>query len=312
MVQNKIVLTIPAFNEARYILETLRSVAAQTTRDFGVLISDNASTDGTEQICREFVAQDSRFRYVRHATNMGAAANFQYCLDNAECEYFMWCGAHDVLAPNFLERTAALLDVDRATAIAFGRRVRINEASSQLPGVDFKYVYDFSDHPLLRYVQSICWLKECTIVNGLLRRAHLAGVVVRPVLAADHVVLSHLLWFGQVRYDLDTWYGRRFFEKRADSQSERVTGSALPAAAKQAAQDYANIAKTYGEDMKSLATAGFPQHRAIHELITRIAVGRHAPDRSTHFVYLAAYRLLLAGVRFTAGDKRHLSVPESA
>jgi O-antigen biosynthesis protein len=312
MVQHKIVLTIPVFNEVRYILETLRSVAAQTLTDFRVLISDNASTDGSEQICREFSAQDRRFHYVRQATNVGAAANFQYCLDNAECEYFMWCGAHDVLAPNFLERTATLLDVDNATAIAFARRVRINEASSHLPDMDFKYLYEFSDDPLLRYVQSICWLKECTIVNGLLRRAHLADVVVQPVLAADHVILGHLLWFGQVRYDFDTWYGRRFFEKRADSQLERVTGSAQPAAGEQSASGYANVGKAYREDMQSLVAAGFPQWRAIHELITRIAVGRYAPDRTSSVVYSAAHRLLSAGVYFKAGNKRPTSVPESA
>jgi O-antigen biosynthesis protein len=311
MVQHKIVLTIPVFNEARYILETLHSVAAQTTRDFKVLISDNASTDRTEQICREFSAQDIRFHYVRQATNLGAAANFQFCLDNAECKYFMWCSAHDVLAPDFLERTARLLDVDSTTAIAFARRVRINEASLHLPDVDSKYLYEFSDQPLLRYVQSICWLKECTIVNGLLRRARLDDVVFHPVFAADHVILSHLLWFGQVRYDLETWYGRRFFEARAHSRVERVIGSA-PGAAAQSAHAYANVAKAYGEDMKSLAAAGFPQHRAIHELIHRIVVGRFAPDRMNRLVYLAAHRLLSASVQFRAGDKRHLSVAESA
>jgi glycosyltransferase involved in cell wall biosynthesis len=109
---------MPVYNGAKFIREALDSLLAQTFTDFELIISDNASTDGTEAICREYAAKDVRVRYVRQAQNRGAIANFQYVLDEAVGGYFMWAAADDVWGLSWIE---TLLPISAAgQCIAFG------------------------------------------------------------------------------------------------------------------------------------------------------------------------------------------------
>ena len=86
---------MPVYNGEKYIREALDSLLAQTFTDFELIISDNASTDDTGVICREYAARDPRVRYVRQSENRGAMANFQPVLDKARDEYFMWAAANN-------------------------------------------------------------------------------------------------------------------------------------------------------------------------------------------------------------------------
>lgn len=94
---------MPVFNGEKYIREALDSLLAQTFTDFELIISDNASTDGTEAICREYVKKDPRIRYVRQPENRGGAANFWFLLDEAWSEYFIWAACDDIRSHDYLE-----------------------------------------------------------------------------------------------------------------------------------------------------------------------------------------------------------------
>jgi glycosyltransferase involved in cell wall biosynthesis len=88
---------VPVFNGARYLSQALESALAQEYSPIEVIISDDASSDGTEMICREFIAADPRVRYLRTSTNIGASANFKRVLDEANGLYFTWLAQDDVL-----------------------------------------------------------------------------------------------------------------------------------------------------------------------------------------------------------------------
>jgi glycosyltransferase involved in cell wall biosynthesis len=105
-------LGMPVYNGKAFIREALNSLLAQTFTDVELIISDNASTDETEIICREYADKDARIRYVRQAENRGAAANFQFVLNEAGGEYFMWVAADDLQSPNFLESLVSALEED--------------------------------------------------------------------------------------------------------------------------------------------------------------------------------------------------------
>jgi len=114
----KVSIGMPVYNGEAFIREALDSLLAQTFTDFELIISDNASTDGTEAICREYAAKDARIRYVRQAENRGGIPNFQFVLDEAVGEYFMWAAADDVWLPNFIQHCRLLLDEDRSAEMA--------------------------------------------------------------------------------------------------------------------------------------------------------------------------------------------------
>ena len=67
---------MPVYNGDDGLEGALDSLLAQTYEDFEIIISDNASTDGTEEICRRFSRLDPRVRYIRNDKNVGVARNY--------------------------------------------------------------------------------------------------------------------------------------------------------------------------------------------------------------------------------------------
>ena len=98
-----IIIGMPVFNGATTLRKVLESLVSQTFSDFVLVISDNASTDNTAEICLEYVRSDERIRYIRQSRNIGAEANFRYVFDAEDSEYFMWAAADDVRSTDFIE-----------------------------------------------------------------------------------------------------------------------------------------------------------------------------------------------------------------
>jgi glycosyltransferase involved in cell wall biosynthesis len=101
---------LPVYNGEPFIREALDSLLAQTFANFELIISDNASTDRTEEICREYAGRDARIRYIRQMENIGASANFQFLLGEANGKYFMWAAADDIRSVSFLEFNLKFLE----------------------------------------------------------------------------------------------------------------------------------------------------------------------------------------------------------
>lgn len=106
----RISVGMPVYNGEKYIREALDSLLAQTFTDFELIISDNASIDGTQKICDEYASKDSRIKYVRQAENLGSIGNFNYLLTRSKSDYFTWLACDDFLEPSFLEKTIQYLD----------------------------------------------------------------------------------------------------------------------------------------------------------------------------------------------------------
>ena len=102
---------MPVYNGEKNLPRILNSLSEQTYKDIELIISDNASTDATEKICREYASRDNRIRYIRQPENLGAVANFQYVLNEARGEYFMWAAADDIRSPDFLELNHSFLEL---------------------------------------------------------------------------------------------------------------------------------------------------------------------------------------------------------
>ena len=92
----RVSIGLPVYNGENYMAAAIDSLLAQTFTDFELIISDNASTDATEQICRDYAHRDGRIRYYREEVNRGAAWNFTHTFELARGEYFKW-HAHDDL-----------------------------------------------------------------------------------------------------------------------------------------------------------------------------------------------------------------------
>ncbi len=122
-------LGVPVYNGERYLAEALASVLAQDEPDLDIVISDNASTDGTQEICRQAARDDGRVRYVRAEENRGGAWNFNRVLELARAPYFTWAAADDVRRPAFVRRCLEVFaESDPATVLVYPRTQIIDSA----------------------------------------------------------------------------------------------------------------------------------------------------------------------------------------
>lgn len=122
----KVSIGLPVYNGEVYIEETLDSLLAQTYEDFELIIADNASTDSTEAICRAYAGRDTRIRYVRNRTNIGAAPNYTLVARLACGELFKWAAHDDVCDRDFLMRCVAALDAHPEALLAYPRTLVID------------------------------------------------------------------------------------------------------------------------------------------------------------------------------------------
>ena len=120
---------IPVYNGASHIGETIESILSQTFRDFELLISDNASTDGTFDICHEYASRDQRVRCVRQSRNLGANKNFNTLFEMSSGKYFKWSGYDDRLDPTLIERCVEALEGNPAASIAYCGETFIDDES---------------------------------------------------------------------------------------------------------------------------------------------------------------------------------------
>src|ERR1700674_2772413 len=97
-------LGVPVYNGADTLERCLDSILGYAPADTQIVISDNASTDGTERICRQYAKRASSIRYFRQAQNRGAVANFRFTFEQANTPYFTWLADDDWLGDDFLER----------------------------------------------------------------------------------------------------------------------------------------------------------------------------------------------------------------
>lgn len=123
---------MPVYNGESFIRDALDSLLNQTYTNFQIVISDNGSTDQTEQICSEYVQRDSRIRYVRQPENKGAYHNFRFLLEDATEEYFMWAAADDRWLPQFLEKCLEALENDPSSSFAIPDTLIVSRFHSSL------------------------------------------------------------------------------------------------------------------------------------------------------------------------------------
>jgi glycosyltransferase involved in cell wall biosynthesis len=110
MINPRISVGLPVYNGAKYLRPALEAMLSQDFEEFELIISDNASTDETEAICRVYAANDRRIQYHRNDINIGSARNYRRVFDLARGEFFKWCSHDDVCRPSFLRRCFEVFD----------------------------------------------------------------------------------------------------------------------------------------------------------------------------------------------------------
>ncbi len=110
---------VPVYNSEKFLERCLANLCAEDL-EYNIIISDNASTDKTEDISRAFAASDKRIRYIRQEENIGAERNFRFLLDNADSEFFAWRAYDDFSSKGYFEKLSNILAADNKLHLAVG------------------------------------------------------------------------------------------------------------------------------------------------------------------------------------------------
>lgn len=195
------------YNGATVIEAALEGLRRQSLPNFEILISDNRSTDATEAICRAYAAENPNVRYFRQSTNIGAAANFKFLLDQASGEYFHWVGADDIRSPTFLEDNVRFLQSNHDYVASTGRDRFAGAPASE------DIIFELVGSPYERVLQLLTNASRshgifyCVARTDALRAC---GAVGKTFWAADWAIDLFLASQGHIHRSLTSWseFGR--------------------------------------------------------------------------------------------------------
>jgi glycosyltransferase involved in cell wall biosynthesis len=196
---------LPVRNGERHIGDAVRSVIDQDFDRLELLISDNASTDGTAELCHEFCRSDPRVRYYRNAQNIGLVPNFNSVLHVARGTYFKWIGDDDRLERSYVSRCVDVLDDDAALVLVTTQQAHVGPDGS-FESADYDGTPMRSRRPVERFTEMLRLLTESHLLldplYGMMRRDPVSRLPRPVMLFEDQIFAARLALagpFGHVR-----------------------------------------------------------------------------------------------------------------
>ena len=203
-------IAIPAYNCERYIAQSIESLLNQTFDDFELIISDNASTDGTEAICRSYEAQDSRVRYMRRTQNIGGPGNFRYVFSLCGGKYHKWSTADDHWHPDFLREAVPVLDACPDVVLCYPKTRLIDADGEKIEDYDDNLELD-AESARQRFRDLDSRIGLCNAHLGLLRRDAMQKTgLIAGHLGSDVDFLAEMALIGKFHVLPDVRFYRRF------------------------------------------------------------------------------------------------------
>ena len=231
---------MPIYNAERYLVEALDSLLSQTFTDFEIIFSDNASTDQTESICRDYSRRDARISYVRQPENLGATGNFNHVFGLARGRYFKWASYDDICKPDFLARCVEVLNTQPEVTWVHCASGKINEHGEVLDANDpeaeglahtsdagLPRLFHDSTSPHLRFQGVLLGTNWCVDSYGLIRSDALRATAMLPACYGAEKVLMGALSLSGCYYEIpETLFHQRVHpaaSSRIDNAVEQLT-----------------------------------------------------------------------------------------
>lgn len=215
---------VPVYNAERHLGEALDSLLAQDYDRLEIVISDNASQDGTEQICRDYAARDSRIAYHRADENRGAVWNFNNVFTLSRGRYFMWAAHDDHRAPRFVSACVEALE-PRPDAVMCCSEVGFidDQGDTVLPWTTIVHPVGASAGSRVSAIaRSRFWLD----VYGLIRADALRQTTLaRPVWGFDVSILLQLCLAGPVLFVPEALFIYRVDERKTTQRVASTLGA---------------------------------------------------------------------------------------
>lgn len=237
---------LPVYNGEEYLAESIDALLGQSYEDFELIISDNASTDSTAEICQRYAKQDSRIRYIRQPRNIGLAPNHNFVFRQSRGELFKWAAADDLYGRELLERCVSALDEHPDVVLAHSFEAAIDADGNLTQSLDYPLATDSPSAP--ERFRSILFgssglfessdpdVRGFTRVdnNGILRACDEYGVIRADVMRkiaphgsyhhSDRIIACEIALHGRFHITPEWLYFRREYPDRTYNASPTVHG----------------------------------------------------------------------------------------
>lgn len=217
----RLTVGLPVYNGENFIAQSIEALLGQTFQDFELMISDNASTDGTSEICREYEKRDARVRYVRQPRNIGLVPNHNFLVREAQSELFKWASHDDLYARDLLRLCVEALDKYPDVVLAHSWTAVIDGSGSVVKAVEYPLRTASSEAP--ERFSSTLFDDGGDDDGGVIRTRVLRGVAPKNSYHhADRTIISELALNGPF-YQIPEWlYFRRDHPARAERMFRTV------------------------------------------------------------------------------------------
>jgi glycosyltransferase involved in cell wall biosynthesis len=204
----KVSIGLAVFNGENYLKTAIDSILSQTFSDFELIISDNASTDRTEEICRQYAQQDCRIRYYRNSTNIGGSNNENQTFKLARGEYFRLAAHDDFLAPTLIEKCVEVLERNPSIILCYSTTIKIDERGKSLDAIAQDVATSTVPHKRFR---DLAKHHDCELAYGLVRTDILRKTELQPNYPeSDFGFLCELSLYGQFYRIPEPLFYRRY------------------------------------------------------------------------------------------------------
>lgn len=201
---------LPVYNGGKYLSEAIESILEQDFEDFELIISDNASTDNTPDICLAYQKSDSRIRLVRQERNMGIKVNFLNVLGLSCAPYFMFATHDDLHEKSFVSKCIKVLQADKSVSLVYPHTKLLN-SNSEFLGIAKDYVKVDQNDPVERFRHLIWELGICNMMLGLFRTHLLKASATWGIsIFGDTLLLSEVALSGKIIQIPEQLFIRRF------------------------------------------------------------------------------------------------------
>jgi glycosyltransferase involved in cell wall biosynthesis len=188
---------IPTYNREATLPRAIESALGQTYEHLELVISDNASTDGTERICRSYADRDPRVRYLRRPRNDGPTENFNGLFERCAGAFVMMLADDDWVDADYAERCLATLQSSPAHVLVAGRARYYRDDAEVNHGVALNLE---ADDPAARTRAYYASVEDNGTFYGLIRREALRAAAPMPnVLGNDWLLIGRIAFLGKVR-----------------------------------------------------------------------------------------------------------------
>jgi len=214
---------MPVYNGQRFVAQGIQSILNQQFQDLELIISDNASTDDTFEICRSFAERDPRIRLYRERENRGAGWNHNRVLELATGRYFKWASHDDVCESSMLGKCVAALEENNAAVLAHPRTTIIDETSTPTENYLLELRTDSPD-VVTRFHDLVMSYHWCYQIYGVIRKSALdrTGPMGNYV-NGDGVLLANLALYGPYHKVPEyLFFSRRHSAQSSQSQPARL------------------------------------------------------------------------------------------